>query len=418
MSARERTSPAVTGPAEEVPTGNDSSISLARGGPVGKGTEIATLEQKLAQFDERQVNLLNPITTLGLDIQSSYLQPVVAVIAIRPDAGETYQSRAFHKKDEQSLSALGLAKLAKAGNVRWEYSREAPGSRTVTKGELGDRSFTHVRIVWEACGAIRLPNGEWYAIPKSRAIDTMTLAEELEDIDRKSLEKGWNKDRQTGRVNWTEADIPSRVRGQLLQIRANLEQLAETKAQNRVLRALLGVQTKYTGADLAKPFVVPQMLYRPDVTDPMQLERVRLEGSRAAEDLYGSPLSSTARGSVAALPSPETSGSERSTGSPAYGEGAEKPEGNEETGDRSATPPAEGNELRDSHPGDEPSAGGPERPRSDPIVETGEHKGKHWSELAVDDPRYLEVIVAETGAKVKRELAQRWLDWARPSLGN
>src|SRR5205807_2578500 len=101
------------------------------------------------------------------------------------------------------------------------------------------------------------------------------------------LHKGWNKDRNSGRVLWTEEDIPQRVRQRLLQVVSNIDALAESKAQNRTFRSVLSVKSKYTRAELDLPYVVPQFLVRADLTDPANLARAQLEGRAAAASLYG-----------------------------------------------------------------------------------------------------------------------------------
>jgi hypothetical protein len=64
----------------------------------------------------------------------------------------------------------------------------------------------------------------------------------------------------------------------------------------------------------------------------------------------------------------------------------------------------------------EASAGGPERPSEDPIVNDEPHKGKHLSEVAQQDPQWVRDLISRTRVKKRKELAQAWLDFHQPVI--
>ena len=410
MSSRRTEAPRVNEGLPEGNVGDGSAISVVRGGAVGKEQDATSA---LAPYQNDRFNVLAPVVSVEEGHATSpYLVASVSVVTLNPDnaSGDVYHDFRYANEREGkfALTALALDKLAMAAGIKW-----IPDLCKVMERERGGDG--HVYLRFQAGAGVRQPNGEWHVEVASKEIDTADIAEQLTDADRRAAARATPPDwvKKSGKRPLEEV-IEERVRQQIMQIREHVLSLAETKAKNRVIRRILAIPQVLTKQHLARPFAVPRLVYRPDLTDPMALERVQIEGSRAAEQLYGSPLSSTARDDAVGSLSPpdEVSGHDGSTGAQAYGEGAEVPRGPKQTGS-SAKPPA--GEERSPEPPATP-AGGPERPRSDPVVETGEHKGKHWSELAVDDPRYLQVIVAESGAKVRRELAQKWLDWARPSL--
>src|SRR5205085_992667 len=206
---------------------------------------------------------------------------------------------ANEREGKRALSALALTKLANAAGIKW-----IPELCKVLERTRRDDG-TYIRF--QAGGAVRQPNGEWHVEIAEKDLDTADAAEQLEDGYRRKL--------KAGRAKFSEDDIPEMVRREILQLREFLLGHVETKAKNRVIRRFLELRQTYTVQELAKPFAVPRLVYRPDLADPLQLERVQLEGRQASEDLFGktpSPLPSTGSGETAApeASSPDSSESE------------------------------------------------------------------------------------------------------------
>lgn len=179
----------------------------------------------------------------------------------------------------------------------------------------------------------------------------------------------------------------------LLQLRQHVLSHAETKAKNRVIRRLLTLKQVYTNAELARPFAVPRLVYRPDVTDPQQIERVQIEGDRAAAALYGDRqrVSDAAQGENAAA-------------------------GPADTGQ---TSPAGEDDDPGSQPAGDPSDPQPDEPADDPPIEGGPHDGKRFSEVLAEAPDYLTQIAdGKIRADAKAvDLARQWLAWGQPTIG-
>lgn len=77
--------------------------------------------------------------------------------------------------------------------------------------------------------------------------------------------------------------------GQLSQQRQDIAQLAESKAQNRVIRKLLGISQSYTLDEIQKPFVLMRLVLVPDMTDPATKLFVLANAYGATAALFGNP---------------------------------------------------------------------------------------------------------------------------------
>jgi hypothetical protein len=369
------------------------------------GTGLARLDA----YSSSEYNVLRPVLDVvdGGAVSSPYLIESIAMLQIspKPEAAETYHDfRYANERDGKfALSSLGLAKIASAAGIKWipelckvvERQRHADG---------------HVYIRFQAGAGIRQQNGEWHIETAEKEIDTADVAEQLEDGYRRKL--------KAGRGKFTEADIPDMVRREVLQLREHILGHAETKAKSRAIRRILALKQVYSTAELARPFVVPKLVFRPDLADPLQLEQVQIEGRRAASSLYGELPPSTTQ-QVGALdfnfPGRATSPDEPSEASPDAGADAT-------AAARSGQKSAGGSSGKEKAPaaqeekGPEPPAP-PSQPTTDPIFEAGPYKGQHWSEVAEQHPDYIRAELEHTRAKAKRELLQAWIDWYTPRLG-
>jgi hypothetical protein len=366
------------------------------------GKEQAAAVSALARYETGRFNVLYPVVSLNADGVSPALVESVSVLTISPApaAAETYHDfRYANERDGKfALTALALAKIAAAAGVKWvpELCKVLERTR---------RPDGHVYIRYQAGAGVRQPNGEWHIEIASRDIDTEDAAEQLRNADEEAVKKG--------RKKFTPEEIDARVRQQMLQLREHALSHAETKAKNRVIRRILSLKQVYTIRELGMPFVVPRLVYRPDLADPMALERVQIEGSRAAAGLYGdagtgmSPPSPALPDGDAPDPTPpsETTSEGQARQAPvAYGEGAigpeEPPNGSAEptAGVTSEGPPAVG------------------EPKTDPVFEDGPYRGRHWSDIAESNPDFMRGLLASTRAKAKRELLEAWLRWFFPEL--
>lgn len=104
-------------------------------------------------------------------------------------------------------------------------------------------------------------------------------------------------------------------RGQLSQQRQDIVQLAESKAQNRVIRKLLGIRQKYTAEEIRKPFVLMRLVLVPDMSDPTTKLFVLANAYGATAALFGNP--DFTRMILSAVPSESTDTSRQLNVAPA-----------------------------------------------------------------------------------------------------
>lgn len=165
--------------------------------------------------------------------------------ADKAGAGEVYQDGVFTKGDDVALTKMGLAKIAMAAGMTVESFRTDP--RTISN-------------LWEVKATARFIgiNGT----PQSR--------DAMEEFD---LRDGSERAKQMQ---------PK----QLQQARIKGLRNCEARACNAAVRNY-GIKQKYTKAELQKPFVVIQMIYLPDMNNPIERQQVAERALAGSSTLYG-----------------------------------------------------------------------------------------------------------------------------------
>lgn len=79
---------------------------------------------------------------------------------------------------------------------------------------------------------------------------------------------------------------------QLIGARKNGAALCESKASNRVIRAMLGLKGSYTKQEAAQPFVFPTLVFMPDMENPEIAKMVTARALGIVQDVYGTPTES------------------------------------------------------------------------------------------------------------------------------
>lgn len=357
-------------------------------------SEPATAIVRLEDYDTSKFNVLHPVVRVNDQARSPVLVESLSLVQITPDPirGEVYNDfRYANERDGKfALSGLALNKIAQAAGIKWDIDR-CRMVRWQTDPVTG-----HITAEYMAVGGIRQPNGEWQIEPATKVIDTAVEAEDLEETYKRKL--------KAGRGKFTEDDIPDMVRREILQLKRFLSGHVETKAKLRVIRALLSMKQVYTSAELQRPFVVPRLLYRPDLADPREHERVQLEGARAVRELYGGSGPSPMIGAASEVPA-----SPDDTSAPAAVEGGEVVGASSPQPDENVTAPSS-----DATPA--AGTGAPELPKRNPTFTDGPHQGKTFEEVTADYPEYMRALIDNAGRKEIRELAKAWYDAYYPSL--
>lgn len=162
-----------------------------------------------------------------------------------PKNGEVYES--WERKGELALTKIGLTKLGQLGGVVW-----------VESVRTDDRQDPHL-AEFHAEGKIQDIDGTWHNAQCTRTVN-------LNDDSPEALKMKENE---------------------LKKARQNIAALAETKAKNRVLRELFGLQQSYRPEEFKKPFVVLKLA--PDMEDPEVRRMVQAQQLGLEDQLYRQP---------------------------------------------------------------------------------------------------------------------------------
>lgn len=196
---------------------------------------------------EQTANVLLPIE------RADYIPPMTAVslrvvqLDPRPNQGDVYQSRSFCSASEAAITKRGLTKL-------WANA----GGQVLDSHRMDDGGDPHY-CSWQVTGEITLMDGSKVRMTGSKEIDLRDGSVEAQTMTDK----------------------------QLREARRHIMQMAESKAMNRMIRSVLSVKQKYTQDDLAKPFVVPKLIFMPDMSDPDVKRAVLAQQTGLTSLLYG-----------------------------------------------------------------------------------------------------------------------------------
>lgn len=214
-------------------------------------TSPAEYAAYLNQARSRGAHVLSPVTDIGSLPEHWVFVP--SAVYINPDeaAGEVYRDSLFCKGEEVALTKIALRKIAKAAGISWTVSREDSGTVAnywAMKCELSYRGHDGLPKTEEA-------SYEW----------------DLRD-DSPRLKKF--KDGQEGKMS-----APELNRARLTGYRR-----CEAGAINAAIREY-GLKQKYTRTELARPFVVFNLVFVPQTEEQKNmLAQAALGGSSL---LYG-----------------------------------------------------------------------------------------------------------------------------------
>lgn len=218
-------------------------------------------------------NVLVP--TLTIQEISPYHKPVLEIVRINPDprAGEVYEI--VQGSGEYSLRAVALQRIGYAAGLIWN-------ARSCGRTDDG----TNPNIVsYRAEAAARKEDGTYMLLNAEYMVDLGILEEETrESYEKKSKELAKEK-------KWSDQNrkeyVEKMVRRDMLQKRKFRLQLAQTGAMDRVIRKILGLKGTYRREELEKPFVVPKIVFHPDISDPDVRKMLLQQGLEASNILFG-----------------------------------------------------------------------------------------------------------------------------------
>jgi hypothetical protein len=242
--------------------------------------KIEDISTELEKFKQAGANLLMPSTHIaGL---SEYMQPILETVLISsdPSSGDVYahdtEKEGPNKKWRPTKQAL--MRLSVCAGVIWSPSE----TRRVDNG--ADRNY----IAYKAVGGIKKADGQPVFFSAEYDMDFEVIAEEIRanyEQKAKYLKKD-NGNREATDKEKKEY-IEYCVSRDMLQKRKNKLKLCEAGAMNRVLRMLLGLKQTYTTKELAQPFVMARIVFKPDFTDKAVRDKFLDASIKSMTGIYG-----------------------------------------------------------------------------------------------------------------------------------
>lgn len=231
----------------------------------------------LEKYPPEKYNRLLPTITLA-DVTGQLIKPVIEIVTIDSSLAEdgpreVYQDSRM-KSNLRAIGRRGLQKINAAGGLDFP-----PAISKVEKFVPGKY------IIYQAGGVIRAADGTPRVQTAIRIIDL-----ELEELklEAEAARGIWKTVKGTrAKVIPNKEEIEQYVKRAILNVRENMPQNAETKAQNRVTRKVFALKDAYTIAELEKPFVVFRYDSAYDLTDPDQLRALLAQANESSGRVYG-----------------------------------------------------------------------------------------------------------------------------------
>lgn len=226
----------------------------------------------LKKYQDEGYNILTPAITLeGL---SPHHKATVETLSLSPDPdyGDVYKDKNSDKLF--IVKKQGLDKLAVLGGILWP---DREGSRRI------DDNTNRDYIAFEAFGAIRKADGQLVPCKASYDMDLVAIEEDLQHQYREKGSKGQYAKKGQELEDYVNYCVGRDMRS----IRKHKGARCESGARNRVIRALLGLKTKYSKVELQKPFVAVRITYQPDYNDPEVKRLITMMSLGAQGNVFG-----------------------------------------------------------------------------------------------------------------------------------
>lgn len=258
---------------------------------------------RLGDYDRNRYNVLIPGAFTSQ--VTPFLVPVAREYTVdpNPDHGEVYVQE-WRKNGNQfipksyGLSALCLANLSNLSGIL-----EVPQA----SGRVDDGRDPTV-CTYRSTMFMRLPDGQPIIRTREMTLELGTLLEEVRDrITKKGRENTYNNKPEP----WKPERIEAEIRKESALIKKFFHRKCETGAKSRTQRAMMGIRSKYSPEEIARPFVLAAVV--PDVNQPEVRARALDQAMSATAQLFGGGDIGAAPRQLNAGPSVDEIG-ERATG--------------------------------------------------------------------------------------------------------
>jgi len=240
---------------------------------------LQRINTMIEKYRTQQFNILCPAVIQEIPEWFSIALKVVQVDP-NPDHRQVY--KATPGSDDLSFGKVPLSNLASAAGISWSWAASGRSD------DGRDPNITRYRMV----GTIVDLSGERRTLMAEKEINLVAIQAELwRNYEKKAktyeqyipAEKKKRMLREDEIQEW----VREKVLNDLIQMKKHALARAQTGAMERVVRDALGLKSSYTPAELAKPFVVPRLIFTPDTNDPdVKMFHLALK-SGVIEELYG-----------------------------------------------------------------------------------------------------------------------------------
>ncbi len=233
--------------------------------------ELSNRLEKLRK--EGAYNVLVPTVTIQ-EISPMH-KPVLEIVQINtePKGGEIYEI--VKGSGDWSLNSTALSKISFAAGLLWN-------ARNCRRTDNG----SNPKITsYQAEAFVRKEDGTYMPVNREYQLDLEVIEEEIRT--------SWETKSQdlAKKEKWTEEKrkdfVEKYVKRDMLQKRKFRLQLAQTGAMARVIKFIFGLKGTYKIEELKKPFIVPKIVFAPDVNDPQVKAMLMKQGLDATALLFG-----------------------------------------------------------------------------------------------------------------------------------
>ncbi len=228
-------------------------------------------KKDLQQYDEKKYLILAPIELGPIPAMHT---PMASVVKVDPDPanGDIYEQG----RGKFAYSKALLDRAAAAAGIVWlpeMCGRTDAGT---------DPEVVRFRMT----GKRKELDGQWRVVPREYEFDLRAREKELEDTVPK-------RDAITQIADKTKREkaIAEAINKDMVQLRKHKIGRAESGAANRVVRVFLGIKASYTREQIARPLVIPKLIFSPDYSDPEVKRFMLAEATGTIPELYGAQAS-------------------------------------------------------------------------------------------------------------------------------
>lgn len=238
------------------------------------GTTAVAIPEKwkkdIQQYDEKKYLVLAPIELGPIPAMHT---PMASVVKIDP---EPANGDVYSLQGKFAYSKAALDRVAAAAGISW-LPEMCGRTDAGTEPEV---------IRFRMAAKRKELDGQWRVVVREYEFDLEAREEELKETvpKRQAIAEITDKAKK-------DKAVADAVAKDMIQLRKFKLQRAESGAANRVVRVFLGIKANYTREQIARPMIVPKLVFTPDYSDPEVKRFMLAEATGTIPELYGAQAS-------------------------------------------------------------------------------------------------------------------------------